>query len=472
MLKLRTLLLHNSLYYFLICLALINLLLVNFFINKESSYKDITNLDCLITNIIIKDYGVKLELKNREKLLGYYYLKESKIEDFKNTYKLGDKINITFKDKRVTNNTILNTFNYKKYLTNKRIYKVLDIITIKKISSNKNLFYSFKQFLLTRSFKLKKSYPYIFSLIFAENNYLEKQAIESYRSNGISHLFAISGSHISLFILALQWLLKKIKIKENYRYIIMIIFLLFYMFITNFSMSVVRASLFTSLIFINNIFYFNIDSKNLLILTLAIILFFNPLNIFDIGLQYSFIISFTLIIMKDYLNSKKGYFKKLLVISFFSFLVSIPITIHNFYELNFFSIINNLFFVPYVSFIILPLIFLTYLFPFLDNVLFWLLEIMNNFSFFMNQIIFLKATFCKPNLSIIVVYYMSIFLYFWGLIKKKKYFIIILMIALILNNIWVLKKDNYLTFFDQTTTNMILIIKSLFVGKPLISIGI
>lgn len=29
-----------------------------------------------------------------------------------------------------------------------------------------------------------------------------------------------------------------------------------------------------------------------------------------------------------------------------------------------------------------------------------------------------------------------------------------------------------IAFLDQTTTNMILIIKSLFVGKPLISIGI
>lgn len=63
--------------------------------------------------------------------------------------------------------------------------------------------------------------------------------------------------------------------------LLIILFLLFYMFLTSFPMSVLRSCIFTILLTINKRFYFFIKTQNLLYLTLAIILFINPLYIFN-----------------------------------------------------------------------------------------------------------------------------------------------------------------------------------------------
>ena len=58
--------------------------------------------------------------------------------------------------------------------------------------------------------------------------------------------------------------------------------------------------------------------------------------------------------MSDYLTSN-NYFISLLKTSLVSFITSIPITLKNFYELNFLSIIYNLFFVPLITYLVFPL---------------------------------------------------------------------------------------------------------------------
>ena len=152
-------------------------------------------------------------------------------------------------------------------------------------------------------------------------------------------------------------------------FLFLLLILIFYMFLTNFSMSVQRCSIFTMLLLINKMFKLEIPSINLLLLTLSIILFINPLSLNNLGLQDSFLITYFLIKYSDLIKGNK--IKQLFTISLIAFLVSYPITVNNFYQVNFISIVYNLFFVPYVSFILLPFVLITYLFPCLDNVLFF-----------------------------------------------------------------------------------------------------
>ena len=80
---------------------------------------------------------------------------------------------------------------------------------------------------------------------------------------GIIHIFSLSGLHISLLV----YLLKKIKCKN----IIIYIFLLFFLFLTSFGISTVRASL--SLVFkdINDKYKLDISSENRLIISYMIL---------------------------------------------------------------------------------------------------------------------------------------------------------------------------------------------------------
>ena len=59
---------------------------------------------------------------------------------------------------------------------------------------------------------------------------------------GISHLLAISGMHVSFIALAVMWFFKKIRVGKKAVSVIVILTMIFYMFLTGFTPSVVRAS--------------------------------------------------------------------------------------------------------------------------------------------------------------------------------------------------------------------------------------
>ena len=458
MIKLRTILLCNYPYYIILGIALLYFLITNFFITYKSNYENITNIDVKIIDITIKDYGIKLILKNKEKMIGYFYLNSEEKEQFINKFSIGDIVNINTTELEINSNTIENTFNYKKYLYNNKIFHVLKIDTIELIKENKNVFYKIKNTLINNSFKLKKSYPYINGLIFGKDDYINNDVVESFRQIGISHLFAISGTHISIFVVILNYFLKKVKIYEEKRSIIIILFLFFYMFLTSYPMSVLRSCIFTILLTINKLFYLFIKPRNLLFLTLSIILFINPLYLFNLGLQLSFIISLTLILMSDYFKKIKGKIKLSLAISLFSFISSFPIIINNFYEINFLSIIYNLFFVPFITLIILPLTIISFILPFLDNFLHIFLLILEYLTLFLCKIDCFKITFCKVNFVIFCLYYLFIIFIFYNLKLNKRKYLIILIIVFIIHSKISFINQNYIMFIDVNQGDSTLIV--------------
>lgn len=86
------------------------------------------------------------------------------------------------------------------------------------------------------------------------------------------------------------------KVKEGKRYLITCLVLFIYLVLIGGSPSIVRAFLFFILIAVNRLYYFHVDNINIFILTLVITLIINPYYIYDVGFQYSFLISFSLII--------------------------------------------------------------------------------------------------------------------------------------------------------------------------------
>ena len=247
-------LLQKDFIYYILLLITIILFLISMNIKKDKTYKEINNESFKIIEKTKKEYGIKLILKSEEKILAYLYVDKDKIDKEYNKYDLGDKITITAQRKEIKTKTLDNTFDYKKYLNNQKIYEVVEITDIKINTKNNNIFYKIKNKIIKRQRKLPKSKPYINSLILGNNSYLEEDIITSYRKNGISHLFAISGTHINILITILYAILKKLKLKDNKISIITILFLIYYMFLTNFSMSVLRSSIFTILLMISRRF--------------------------------------------------------------------------------------------------------------------------------------------------------------------------------------------------------------------------
>lgn len=442
MLKLRKILLFDYLYYIIFLIAII-LFVANSIIKKQSVLNSNDNsFEGIVSSYKINGDNLSFILKSKEKIKCSYYVKT---ETEKNYYlanlKYGTKLKITGNLKEPINNTIPNTFNYKKYLYYQNIFYLLEIDQIEIISNKANVFYQVKNAINKYLLKFK-NYDYLLAFIVGNDDYLDSEMVSNYQVLGASHLFAISGSNIVLFAQCLIFIFKKLKISENKRYYLVMLFLLFFCFLTNFSASVLRASLFFSLLSLNKIFYTHIKTINIYLLTLAILIFINPNILYDLGAQYSFVTSLGLILFNDKLNSK-NYFISLIKISFISFLFSLPISALNFYELNLLSIVNNLILVPLISLIVYPTSLIVMFLPFLEFIFTILVNIMEWITVFLT----------KFNLSILIPKTGFIFwiIYYWLIIKylkkARKSLLIVIILFLILNRYKSILDSNYYIYY-------------------------
>ena len=434
MLQLRKILLLDKIY-IIIFLIVIVISIIRLNINNKSIYTSkTTTATGIITNINNTNDKYTIYLKSKENLLVKYYSKK------KISLSLGDKIIIKGEFYKPHNNSTKYLFNYKKYLKRKNINYIVNAHSIKKINSNKNIYYYIKQKIINNL----GNNPYLYIFLIGDKSLVNRESIRSYQENGISHLFAISGMHITLLSSIISKLLRKLTTEEN-TFKITSIILTFYLLIVGLAASILRGVLFYILFGINKIYYFYIKPINLFLLIISVSLLINPNYIFDVGFEYSYLISFSLLSLSDMLKSN-NYFISLLKVSVLSFISSIPITLYNFYQLNILSIIYNLFFVPFISIIIFPLSLVIVLFKPFEFIYNYLIKILENTSIFLSHINVGKITFMRLPLIIYLTYFILIILYL--IFKRKSYMYILFVILLFHFFLPYFKNDTLIHFTD------------------------
>ena len=448
LLKLRTILLYNYPYYLLLIIVLI-ISFPRLIIPKQSNYKT-TSKEVIG---VVEEYSyskdlLKITISNKEKIIIYYYLKD----DNKIDIKLGDKIKVLGEFRKPKPNTTKNLFNYQKYLYNKNVFYLVNASKIYKLSSTINIYYKLKQIIK----KQTENSPYLKAFILGDKEDISKQATTSYQENGISHLLAISGMHITLLSSIVLKILKKLKITEEKRYLYTSILLIIYLMLIGLSASALRGVLFFILFSINKIYYFYIKPQNIFIVVLSISLLIDPYYIYDIGFSYSFLISLTLLLTSSSITG--NYLQRLLKTSILSFLVSIPISLYNYYQINLLSIIYNLFYVPLVSLIIFPLslisLFIKPLIP-IYNIFIYILE---KSSIVLNEISLGKLIFPKLPLIIYFIYLLIIIFIIKKLTIKENKYLLILIVLLFLHYAYpTLTRTTYIKMIDVGQGDSILI---------------
>ena len=455
--KLKIILQYNWLFYLLFLVSIgYSIIYIN--IPKTSVYSiDDKEFNCIITDIYVDGNYLSLKLNGKEKLqASYYFDTYSEKEHFLSEYELGDSIYIEGTLKVPNNNTNPNLFNYKKYLYSNNIYYLLEIDNYHKIKDNDSTLYKLKNMIANRINKIDASSSYLMALILGDDRYINKDMVNIYQDIGISHLFAISGSHITIFAGILLFILKKIRLGEKFRYLIVTLFLLFYMFITGFSPSIVRAVVVFVLLSINKIFKLEVKTFNVFILGISLIIFINPFIIFQIGFQFSSIISCILILFSQLINLQQGYFKKVFITSFISFLVSIPICLYNFYQINVLSIIYNIFFIPFMNFILFPITLITFIIPWLDSILWMLINILEFVAKLCSNIPSVLI-FKKPSIVIFGLYFIIIFMILKRWNKSKKILLIFIVALSIHYNYNLIFSSDYIIFIDVGQGDSILV---------------
>ena len=436
--KLKTILQSNIITIFIF---LITVFYILFYLNNKPESKYTKN-ENIITGYIYecdrKEDKIVLKVKGKENILVNYY------DDFK--CELGSYIKAYGEIKKPEKNTNFYLFNYQNYLLTKKINYIFKADKIEKINTKIPFIYQIKNY-LNKHIENYKSKPYLEALVLGKDDNIKENVIESYQTNGISHLLAISGAQITLFSCGLLFILSKL-FSKNTSYLFTIMFLLFYLFITNFQSSILRAVAFFIILTINKQFELKISTLKLLIITLCTLLIINPYLIYSLGFILSFTVSFFLILFKGLINKYQNYFSKTLVISLIAFLSSAPIIINSFFKINLLSPIINLYFVPLVTFIIYPLALLTFIFKPLDNIFLNIVTIMEKASLKLSNIDILNLSMSHINIIFFIIYYLIIIFILYNWQKGRNYVIVFFIILLIHHNINYLNPYSTLTMID------------------------
>ena len=138
------------------------------------------------------------------------------------------------------------------------------------------------------------------ALLLGERDYLPDQLQLDFRRIGISHILALSGMHLAILSLGIEKALTFLQVKKKLRVGITAFFVLIYMALTGFSVSVVRAGV---MLILSSVLYLlgrTKDSLTSLSVAVLVICIFTPYAIMDISLWLSALATFGIIAFSEY----------------------------------------------------------------------------------------------------------------------------------------------------------------------------
>ena len=289
----------KSLIIFILFSSISNILVINLNNKYEVLYSKIEEVEItakIVNNGVKNDYKttykIKVEKLNKNKIYKNTYLLLNLNPNIKLKY--GDYIYLEGIYSKPSKSTNYKGFNYSEYLKTQKIYGTIKSEKVQIIQQNtnnivytasNNLFLKIKHKVQSNLAEDKANL--LLGILFGYKEEISEEMQENFKQSNISHVLAVSGLHISYIIIIITNLLEKFQGKRLSK-IIVIFFIIFYMFITNFSPSVVRAGLMGIISILANLTYNKNDIWTSISISLFIILIFNPYLLTTAGVLLSY----------------------------------------------------------------------------------------------------------------------------------------------------------------------------------------
>ena len=447
--KLKIVLQSNYFYILLFVIGICHVIFNINFIDRNSIY-DIDQNEFLLEvyDYEIKEDYISLTLCDKECLVGNYYFKN--VNEIKNV-KYGIKVKINGELSVPSNNTIPKAFNYRKYLKNKAIYYTVKISSIEVIDSDVSFINGVRNWLCDWIDKFDST-GYVKGFVLGIKDNINEEEYSKFQLIGVTHLFAISGMHISVILVVLNRLLSILN--NKLRYFIIDVLLLLYGAVLYFPASLKRTICFYVFNTFNKVFNINISSLKLLFLVIFSLVIYDYKIIYDIGFLYSVCTVGGILYSSNFIKSESKILSSF-KLSLVAFLFSLPITLYNFYSINLLSIFYNMFYVLFVSTIIYPLSLIVLFVPklyFLFEIFIYVLVCVSN------MLTNIKISIIYMDFNIFEVLLFYLFLLLFINYKTKILFVFMLLIIFIDLVLPCFDSSSYVYFFDvgQGDSSMII----------------
>jgi competence protein ComEC len=263
-------------------------------------------------------------------------------------------------------------FDFKKYYANKNIYQngYIKSGSWHSIGHNETnplyaLGYKWQQSLLQifdRYFKEEAVKGVAQAIVFGFKDDLDQDWLDAFSKTGTIHVLAVSGLHVGIIYTLLSWLLMLGSSRGRSRIIksgFILVALFLYCLVTGFSPSVSRASIMFATVIIAKAFQRQSNIYNTLSFVCFLLLIIDPLNLYNVGFQFSFLAVIGIVFYKDYFGSiwpqstKIGnHIITLLAVSLAAQITTFPIGLYYFHQYPNFFMVSNLVVIPCISVIL------------------------------------------------------------------------------------------------------------------------
>ncbi|MFW5831893.1 MAG: ComEC/Rec2 family competence protein, partial [Prolixibacteraceae bacterium] len=352
-------------------------------VEKPNSYGSVVKIKSVIQNDSVFD--------TEEKMLVYFSKTEAAAQ-----LNPGDCILFNQNPQLIENNGNPFEFNYKQYLAQKRIYRQVYLPEEDWLKTSPEHTFSLK--VLSEQIRLKllkiyrsqnfekKELDVLSALTLGYKRELDTETRRVFSSAGAMHVLAVSGLHVGIIFLIIQFLFGFLKKRKTGRLVFVITALTImwsFAFLTGLSPSVSRAATMFSFVIIGNNLNRQTNIYNSLAGSALFLLLINPNNLFEAGFQLSYSAVFGIVFIQPKLvriatppNKFLNYFWQLLTVSVAAQIATLPVTLFYFNQFPAYFWISNLFVIP-AAFVLIPMGFSLLLFhnvPVLSEVISFITE--------------------------------------------------------------------------------------------------
>jgi competence protein ComEC len=304
-----------------------------------------------------------------------------------------------------------NQFDYSKYLKDKQIYAQV-YATKSEISINKTInkdiwYYTAKLHSrivnnLTRNHFNPNEMNVALALILGQRQEISPEIVQDYQFSGATHILSVSGLHVGFIMLFITFILKPIGNTPKGSFIKLIAILtslMIFAIISGLSPCVLRSVVMFSFLAIGNHLRRNGNTYHTLLVSILLILLFEPYFLFDIGFQLSYLALFFILWLQPILKNLWSPKNKIIVniwnvltVSFAAQIGTLPLCLYYFHQFPGLFFITNIVIIPILSFIMIAGIVVMILAVFNIAPLF-LIQILEKSIYLLNKLIHFVASF-------------------------------------------------------------------------------
>lgn len=304
-----------------------------------------------------------------------------------------------------------NQFDYGKYLADKQIYAQVYVnkteITINK-KLKKDIWYYSGQLhsRIVRNLEKakfnKEEMNVALALILGQQQDISQDIIQDYQYSGATHILSVSGLHVGFIMIFINFILKPIPNTRKGSLIKLLSILLAlstFAIISGLSPSVLRSVVMFSFLAIGNHLRRSGSIYHTLLVSVLLILLFEPYFLFDVGFQLSYLALFFIVWLQPVLkkiwtpkNKIKISVWNALTVSFAAQIGTLPLCLYYFHQFPGLFFVTNIIIIPLLSFIMIAGI-IVMLIAIYSSPPLLLIEIFEKSIYLLNKTIHIVASF-------------------------------------------------------------------------------